>query len=132
MSTTPTTGSHILIYGSPMDGWTHIGPFGSPDEVSDYAEAIGCPEAWFIGIVHPPENTELGDPDEYEVQYNIPVTVTIREDRTSLCAAAPFTVVSVETNLGALRLSRGNEDIPAEVLEAAMPSVTPWPEWTIR
>lgn len=131
MSTTPTPGPYILIFGSPMDGWTHIGPFGSHDEVCAYAAAVDCPEAWFVGIVHPPENTEPGDPDVYEIQYNVPVVVTIRRDQ-SLGGMDVFTVASVDTNMDALRLSRGNEDVPADVLEAAMPSVTPWPEWTIR
>lgn len=131
MSTTQPT--FILVAGSPTEGFDFSGPFATPDEVSRYADAIGCPEAWFLGTVHPPENTELGDPDEYEVQFNIPVTVTVRDDRRDPTAtSSPYIITSVETNMDALRLSRGNEDIPSEVIEASLPTVTPWPEWTIR
>ena len=44
----------IVIYGNPIDGFAHVGPFNSRDEAVLYAESEPYNGNWFITMLDAP------------------------------------------------------------------------------
>ncbi len=45
---------YILIYGTPIDGFTIVGPFDGPDDAIKHAEDNRIDADWWITIIHDP------------------------------------------------------------------------------
>lgn len=43
----------IIIYGSPADGFAHVGPFDSRDDASQYASIDNAGEWWIVMLDAP-------------------------------------------------------------------------------
>jgi hypothetical protein len=43
----------IIIYGNPADGFSHVGPFNSLDEATQYA-AADKPSDWWVVMLDAP------------------------------------------------------------------------------
>jgi hypothetical protein len=44
----------IVIYGNPLDGFAHVGPFDSRDEATTYAESEPYNGNWFVTMLDAP------------------------------------------------------------------------------
>jgi hypothetical protein len=47
---------YVLIIGSPIDGFHHIGPFSSREEAEKYGEEHFSSTEWWIMDLVPPNN----------------------------------------------------------------------------
>ena len=45
---------YILVFGSPVDGFEHIGPFDSAEDAYNYAEMHFCGSDWWLILLQEP------------------------------------------------------------------------------